>query len=99
MEPKQSEDKGQKAEPKGIVKGTVSFSQAVPARIEEIIGRTGCRGEAVQVRCMILEGYDKNKAIRRNVKGPVQLKDILMLRETEIEARPLNKSGGRGSQR
>lgn len=101
-QPKQSEDRGQKPgrEPKeGAVKGTVSFTQTIPARVEEVIGRTGCRGEAVQIRCMILEGRDKGKVIRRNVKGPVQLKDILMLRETEIEARPLNKSGGRGSQK
>ena len=76
-------------------KGRINFSTAFPARVEEIIGRTGMRGEAVQVRCKILEGRDANKLIRRNVKGPVQRGDILMLRETEIEAKALNK-GGRG---
>ncbi len=71
----------------------VVFTDAVPARVEEIVGRTGMRGEAIQVRCKILEGRDANKVIRRNVKGPVQLGDMLMLRETEIEARPLTKVG------
>ncbi len=75
----------------------VRFSYAVPARIEEIIGRTGTRGEAIQVRCRVLDGRDKDKVLRRNVKGPVQKDDILMLRETEIEARPLNKSGRSGN--
>ena len=78
------------------VKGSVQFSFATPAKIEEIIGRTGTRGEAIQIRCRILDGRDKNKILRRNVKGPVQIGDILMLRETEFEAGQLTKAG-RGS--
>ena len=76
-------------------KSGVYFSRAFPARVEEVMGRTGSRGEATQVRCRVLDGPDKNKIMRRNVKGPVQKSDILMLRETEIEARPLGKPGRR----
>ena len=72
-------------------KGVVKFTLAFPARVEEVVGRTGTRGEAVQVRCKIQSGPDANKLLRRNVKGPVRVNDILMLRETEIEARKLNQ--------
>jgi len=58
-----------------------------PAIVEEIIGRTGLRGELTQVKVQIMQGRDQGKSIRRNVKGPVRLKDVLMLRETAIEAR------------
>ena len=85
--------KPQQEEP---VKGAVQFATATPAKIEEIVGRTGARGEAVQVRCRIMDGRDKNKVLRRNVKGPIQIGDILMLRETEFEASHLTKVG-RGS--
>ena len=78
------------------VKGAVNFSPATPAKVEEIIGRTGARGEAIQIRCRIMDGRDKNKILRRNIKGPIRIGDILMLRETEFEASQLTKAG-RGS--
>lgn len=70
---------------------------AVPAVVEGIVGRTGAKGEVTQVKCRILQGYDKGKVMRRNVRGPVRKKDVLMLRETQIEARRIKSKIGRGS--
>ena len=70
--------------------------KAVPAIVEEIIGRTGFRGEITQVKARIIDGYDKGKEMRRNVKGPIQIKDILMLRETDIEARRIRSKVSKG---
>ncbi|MFC1686005.1 30S ribosomal protein S28e [Nanoarchaeota archaeon] len=69
----------------------------VPAVVEEIVGRTGTRGEVTQVKAHILQGSEKGRSMRRNVKGPIKLKDVLMLRETQIEARRIRTGVRKGA--
>lgn len=70
---------------------------AVPAVVEEVVGRTGTRGEITQVKVHILQGPERGKSMRRNVKGPVRLKDVIMLRETNIEARRIRTGVMKGA--
>jgi small subunit ribosomal protein S28e len=72
-------------------------SGAVPAVVEATIGRTGTKGELTQVKVRILQGKNVGKQMRRNVRGPVKKRDILMLRETEIEARKLMRRIKKGA--
>ncbi|PIT84238.1 30S ribosomal protein S28e [Candidatus Micrarchaeota archaeon CG10_big_fil_rev_8_21_14_0_10_45_29] len=59
----------------------------------EIVGlnpiKTGIHGEVYQVLCKVMDGKDKGRVIRRNVKGPIKKGDIIMLLETEREAKEI----------
>jgi len=55
--------------------------------VKDIIGRTGSRGGITQVRVQFMGNSERT--LIRNVVGPVKKGDILILLESEREARRL----------
>ncbi|MFB6284452.1 MAG: 30S ribosomal protein S28e [Halobacteria archaeon] len=65
-------------------------NDATPAEVVEVVGKTGMHGEAMQVKARVLEGSDKGRILTRNAIGPAREGDIIMLKETAREAKPLS---------
>ncbi len=67
----------------------MAVANAIPVEVVEVVVKTGIHVEVYQVMCKVLEGKDVGRVIRRNVKGPVKKGDIMLLLETEREAKEI----------
>ena len=64
----------------------------VSAEIIQVLEKMGVKG-VTRVRCKVLEGRDRGKVLMRNVSGPIRKGDIIMLKDTEMDASGRMSSG------
>ncbi len=67
----------------------VENEEGTPAEIVNIIKKTGTSGDVTQVLCKILDGPEKGRVKRRNVKGRIKIGDIVVLLNTQKEAKEI----------
>jgi small subunit ribosomal protein S28e len=60
-----------------------------PAEVVEVVKTTGVHGEVTQILCKILDGYEKGRIKRRNILGTIRKGDIIILLDTEREAKEI----------
>lgn len=88
MAVQKKESRYQKDDKKGKEKDSRS-REGFPAEIVEIRTKTGVYGEIYQVLCKVLDGPDSGRVILRNIKGPVKEGMVVVLLETDREAKEI----------
>lgn len=63
--------------------------RGTPAEVVEIVKRTGVHGEVTQILCRVLDGPEKGRVKRRNARGNIQKGDVVILLDTEREAKEI----------
>ena len=57
----------------------------IPAEVVDVGARMGIKGVS-RVRCKVLDGRDRDKVVVRNVAGPGRVGDVIILKESAMEA-------------
>ncbi len=63
--------------------------RGTPAEVVEVVKATGSHGEITQVLCKIMDGPEKGRIKRRNALGTIQKGDVIILLDTEREAKEI----------